>query len=127
MGPITNQNDTLYAQIAEVLQQARHQVKAAINHQMVAAYWEIGRLIVEQEQQGQTRAEYGKQQLEALSKKLTQEFGKGFDARNLRRMRAFYKQNPIWNAVRPEFGTHCVPNSRDAVSRIELVILLLIS
>lgn len=99
--------NNLYTAIAEVIQQARHQVKQAVNQQMVQAYWHIGRLIVEQEQQGQERAEYGKQQLEQLSKRLTDEFGKGFDARNLRNMRAFYRQYPIWNAVRPELSwTH---------------------
>lgn len=99
--------NNLYTAIAEVIQQARHQVKQAVNQQMVQAYWHIGRLIVEQEQQGQERAEYGKQQLEQLAKRLTDEFGKGFDARNLRNMRAFYRQYPIWNAVRPELSwTH---------------------
>ena len=58
---------------------------------MVQAYWQIGRLIVEHEQQGQARAEYGKAQLKALSQQLTQQFGKGFDASNLRNMRSFYQ------------------------------------
>ena len=95
MGPITNQNDALFAQIKSVLDQARQQVKKTINHQMVVAYWEIGRLIVEQEQQGQVRAEYGKQQLQQLSKRLTDEFGKGFDTTNLRNMRRMYLAFPI--------------------------------
>ncbi|SBS34040.1 hypothetical protein MSP8886_02936 [Marinomonas spartinae] len=95
MGPITNQNDALFAQIKSVLDQARQQVKKTINHQMVMAYWEIGRLIVEQEQQGQVRAEYGKQQLQQLSKRLTDEFGKGFDTTNLRNMRRMYLAFPI--------------------------------
>ncbi len=99
--------DNLYSAIAAVIQQARQQVKQAVNQQMVQAYWHIGRLIVEKEQQGQERAEYGKQQLEQLSRQLGKQFGKGFDARNLRNMRAFYLQYPIWNAVRPELSwTH---------------------
>ncbi len=97
----------LYTAITSVIQQARQQIKQTVNQQIVETYWQIGRLIVEQEQQGQARAEYGKQQLEQLSKRLTAEFGKGFDARNLRYMRAFYQQYPIWNAVRTELSwTH---------------------
>lgn len=57
---------------------------------MVQAYWQVGRLIVEQEQQGQERAQYGKQQLKQLSERLQREFGKGFDVGNLRNMRQFY-------------------------------------
>ncbi|WP_185267564.1 PDDEXK nuclease domain-containing protein [Halopseudomonas xiamenensis] len=85
---------TLYTAIAEVIQQARQQVKQAVNQQMVQAYWHIGRLIVEEEQQGQERAEYGKQQLEQLSQRLQNEFGKGFDVGNLRNMRQFYLTIP---------------------------------
>lgn len=74
---------------------------------MVVTYWEIGHLIVEHEQQGQARAEYGKQQLEQLSKQLTNEFGKGFDMTNLRNMRRMYLAFPIRDAVRLELSwTH---------------------
>lgn len=94
----------LYQSIAAVIVSARQQIRQAVNQQVVQTYWHIGRLIVEQEQQGQARAEYGKQQLEQLSARLTAEFGKGLDARNLRYMRAFYQQYPIWNAVRTELS-----------------------
>ena len=87
--------ETLYSAIAEVIQQARQQVKQAVNQQMVQAYWHIGRLIVEEEQQGNERAEYGKQQLTQLSQRLQDEFGKGFDITNLRNMRRFYLAFPI--------------------------------
>ncbi|MDO9310673.1 MAG: DUF1016 N-terminal domain-containing protein [Nitrosomonas sp.] len=74
---------------------------------MVASYWEIGRLIVEHEQQGQTRAAYGTRQLAALSERLTAQFGRGFDERNLRNMRLFFQFFPIRNAVRTELSwTH---------------------
>jgi hypothetical protein len=74
---------------------------------MVQTYWHIGRLIVEDEQQGQRRAEYGKQQLEQLSQALRAEYGKGFDVTNLRNMRKFYLMFPIQDAVRLELGwTH---------------------
>lgn len=87
--------NSLYTAIAGVIQQARQHVKQAVNQHMVQAYWEIGRLIVEQEQQGQERAEYGKQQLRQLSKRLQNDFGRGFDITNLRNMRRFYLAFPI--------------------------------
>ncbi len=97
----------LYQAITTVIQLARQHVKQVVNHQMVSTYWEIGRLIVEHEQQGQVRAEYGKQQLQQLSKQLTDEFGKGFDITNLRYMRQFYLAFPKRDAVRRELSwTH---------------------
>ncbi len=57
---------------------------------MVQTYWHVGRLIIEDEQQGEVRAEYGKQILEQLSMSLSAEFGKGFDTTNLCNMRRFY-------------------------------------
>jgi len=97
----------LLTHITVVIQQSRQQVQLAVNSAMVHCYWQIGRLIVEHEQQGQARAAYGKQQLQALSERLTAEFGKGFDARNLRNMRAFFLAYPNWNAVRTELSwTH---------------------
>lgn len=101
------ETDPLYCAISDLVQQARQQVQRHINSAMVQTYWHIGRLIVEHEQQGQQRAAYGQQQLEQLSSRLTGEFGKGFDARNLRNMRRFYLAYPIWNAVRTELSwTH---------------------
>lgn len=81
---------SLLSDIKQVIEQARGQVKQAVNASMVQAYWQIGCLIVEQEQQGNVRAEYGKAQLKQLSEQLTSEFGKGFDVTNLRNMRRFY-------------------------------------
>ena len=99
--------DDLYIAIASVIQQARQQVKQAINQQMVQVYWHIGRLIVEQEQQGLERAEYGKQQLNQLSKQLQNDFGKGFDVTNLRNMRQFYLTFPKRDALRLDLSwTH---------------------
>lgn len=67
-------------------------------------YWEIGRLIVEHEQQGQARAAYGKQQLAEFYVRLTSLFGKGFTISNLRYMRQFFLTYPIRDAVRGELG-----------------------
>jgi hypothetical protein len=74
---------------------------------LLSMYWEIGRLIVEDEQHGKSKAKYGKSTLKNLAKQLTFEFGSGFDERNLNNIRAFYRAFPIWNAVRPELSwTH---------------------
>jgi len=102
-----NDAHLLFQDIADVIRQARQQVRQAVNTAMVQSYWQIGHLIVEHEQQGQQRAAYGKQQLQQLSKQLTLEFGKGFDVRNLRNMRSFYVAYPNRNAVRTELSwTH---------------------
>ena len=69
---------------------ARGQIRYAVNQAMVQSDWQIGKIIVEQEQQGQERAEYGAQQLKQLSHALTERLGKGFDVTNLRNMRRFY-------------------------------------
>jgi predicted nuclease of restriction endonuclease-like (RecB) superfamily len=83
-------NNDLFLKIAELLQTARQTVVRAVNQTMVYTYYEIGRMIVEDEQKGKERAEYGKQVLKELSKKLTIEFGKGFSVQNLENMRKFY-------------------------------------
>lgn len=93
--------------IATQIEQARGQLRQAVNSLMVQSYWEIGRLIVEDEQQGESRAEYGKQQLQQLSQQLTERLGKGFDITNLRKMRTFYQAFPIRDALRLELSwTH---------------------
>ena len=80
---------------------------APINAAMVAAYWEIGRVIIEEEQKGQQRAEYGKGLLVELSRRLTADFGKGFDRTNLQQMRIFFLAYPICDALRHELSwTH---------------------
>jgi len=97
----------LFQNVAEIVRQARSQVQQSVNRAMVQCYWQIGRLIIEHEQQGNIRAAYGKQQLQHLAQALTSEFGRGFDERNLRNMRAFYLCYPIWHAVRTELSwTH---------------------
>lgn len=74
---------------------------------MLAAYWHIGKIIVEEEQKGKSRADYGRKVLENLAEKLTSDFGKGFDDSNLWNMRKFYLTYPILDAVRRELSwTH---------------------
>lgn len=93
---------TLFSEIKQILLNARQTAYKAINFAMVTAYWNIGRLIIEDEQQGNSRAQYGKYVLTELSQRLTKEFGKGFDERELRRIRQFYLIFPKWDALRPE-------------------------
>lgn len=100
-------NSNLYGAIRQVLETARRSAYKAVNFAMVQAYWQIGRLIVEDEQKGEARAEYGKKVLEELARRLTAEFGKGFDASNLRYMRLFYQAFPKCDALRHELSwTH---------------------
>lgn len=87
-----------YNQIKNILESARGQVYKTTNAAMVMAYWQIGKNIVEQ-QGGDERADYGARLISELSKRLTVDFGKGFDERNLRNMRAFYLAFPNWNTV----------------------------
>ena len=77
-------------EIKTILKNARQKAYTAVNSAMVEAYWEIGRRIVEEEQNGKERAEYGKEILQNLSKVLTEEFGKGYSYRTLREIRQFY-------------------------------------
>jgi predicted nuclease of restriction endonuclease-like (RecB) superfamily len=80
----------LYQSIRDVLLSAKTQVRRAVNDAMVQAYWQVGRLIVEGEQGGEKRAEYGKAVLIDLSRRLSAEFGKGFTSDNLRNFRQFF-------------------------------------
>lgn len=83
-------NNSMVLEIRELLENARKNVAQQVNTQLLTTYWNIGRIIVEHEQQNQIRADYGKQTLRELSKELTREFGKGFSRSNLQNMRAFY-------------------------------------
>jgi predicted nuclease of restriction endonuclease-like (RecB) superfamily len=84
------QNKILFQQVVAVLQNARLQVLRTVNTTMTLTYFEIGRMIVEEEQNGKDRADYGKQILKGLSEQLTNEFGKGFSRDNLENMRRFF-------------------------------------
>lgn len=76
--------------ISELLISARQKVVQTVNQTMVLTYFEIGKMIVTEEQQGKERADYGKQIIKSLSKRLTDQFGKGFSQRNLEQIRQFY-------------------------------------
>lgn len=86
-------NDSLgevLAQIRQIVQQSRQQLAQSVNEALLQTYWDIGKVIVEQEQHGRSKAEYGKALIRSLSKELSQELGKGFSVSNLFNMRNFY-------------------------------------
>lgn len=89
-----DRNHNLYESVRHVLDNAYQTIYRVANTNMVTAYWEIGRLIVVEEQNGAARADYGKRVLKELSEKLTAEFGKGFTEPNLRNFRQFYLTFP---------------------------------
>jgi predicted nuclease of restriction endonuclease-like (RecB) superfamily len=97
----TLQDNTLYiAEIKKILSSARDKAYYAINSAMVEAYWQIGRRIVEEEQHGKERADYGTYIVKTLSKELTAEFGKGFSERSIWQFRQFYQMFPEFEIVR---------------------------
>ena len=94
--------DNLYANVSEILANARKRAYSAVNFAMVESYWLIGQQIVEHEQHGEARADYGKGLLKELAARLTIDFGKGFDESNLRYMRLFYRCFPKRDTLRHE-------------------------
>ncbi len=96
-------NISLYNKIASILEESRKFVASTVNTAMVQTYFEIGRLIVEEEQHGNIRAEYGKETLKKLSEKLTANYGKGFSVTNLKQMRDFYLTYQIRQTVSDQF------------------------
>ena len=98
-----NQSD-FYNKVANLLKEARKSVVQTVNKTMVYTYYEIGRMIVEEEQNGNERAAYGKQILKELSKRLTTEFEKGFSQRNLEQMRQFYLTYSKTQTLSAEFN-----------------------
>jgi predicted nuclease of restriction endonuclease-like (RecB) superfamily len=85
-----NRHKDFYNKVANLLKEARESVVRTVNKTMVYTYLEIGRMIIEEEQNGKERAEYGKQILKELSRSLNLEFGKGFSVTNLQQMKNFY-------------------------------------
>ena len=93
----------IYEEIRGLLKSARENIVSTINSTMAKTYFLIGKRIVEEEQNGEKRAEYGKKLIIELSKKLTKEFGKGFSERNLEQMRKFYLAYSIPQTLSAEF------------------------
>lgn len=100
-------NNQLIDSVKELILIARQRVYTMANSALLETYWQIGKLIVEDEQHGNVKAQYGKATLKNLSEALTLEFGKGYDYTNLTNMRNFYMAFPILDAVRQELSwTH---------------------
>ena len=101
-------NAEFYDGIKELINESRKSVASYVNTTLLFAHWNIGKRIVE-EQGGEERAKYGNKIIEELSKKLTHDFGKGFNQRNLRYMRQFYITFPIWQSVSAKLSwTHYI-------------------
>ena len=97
--PRDNEYDDLLSEVAQILETARHTAARAVNAVLTQTYWEIGRRLVEVEQDGQLRARYGDALIKRLAKDLTQRFGRGFSRSNLEQMRVFYTNWPISQTV----------------------------
>jgi predicted nuclease of restriction endonuclease-like (RecB) superfamily len=105
MKPVNN----FYQDIRQLIEQARSQVKVAVNSTMVNLYWSIGKRIIEEEQGGEKRAEYGKFLLKQLSKQLREDIGEGYSVSNLQYFRQFYIDFPIHHALRGELESEYIP------------------
>jgi len=94
-GKLDAQYESVFADVAEIIAAARHSAARSVNAIMTAAYWLIGRRIVESEQEGETRAEYGEALIEQPAADLSARYGRGFSVRNVWQMKAFYLAWPI--------------------------------
>ena len=103
MSKLSVNEDGFYSRILDLLKTARKTVVQSVNKTIVDTYFEIGRLIVEEEQNGKSKAEYGQNLIPELSHKLTTEFGKGFSTTNLKQMRTFYLTYSKGQTVSDEF------------------------
>ena len=112
--------ESVFHRVVEILESARSSVARAVNAEMVRAYWQVGRQLVEEEQRGEARAGYGDELMAGLADHLSERFGRGFDVTNLRRMRQFYLAYPGGSALpdgeRGALGASS--EKRGAVSRV---------
>ena len=104
MTEIKHNPENLYNKVAELLKLAQNTVVQTVNKTMVQTYFEIGKMIVEEEQKGKERAEYGQQLIEELSIRLLNDFGKGFSSTNIKQMRSFYLSYSKGQTVSDEFN-----------------------
>ena len=97
----------LLADVVHVIDEARHAAARAVNAAMTTTYWLIGRRVVEEEQRGTARADYGEQLVKRLAHDLSTRFGRGFSKRNLWQMRAFYLAWPLKRSEERRVGKEC--------------------
>lgn len=101
------QNPNIVAEIKQIIANARESAVWAVDYQRVVMYWQVGQRIFEEEQEGKTRADYGKYLIRTLAEQLESEFGSSFSRRQLERYRQFYRMFPIVSALRTQFSwTH---------------------
>ncbi len=99
--------DSLFDRVSFIIDETRNKIAYSVNHAMVEAYWKIGKEIIEEEQHGDQRAEYGKSIIDNLSKELTKKYAKGYSTRNLWVIRQFYLTYQILHSLRAELSwTH---------------------
>ncbi len=99
-----NKRDNFKNKIIEIIEEGKRKLYKSINTTMVETYWNIGREIINEEQQGEKRAEYGKQIIKELSEALKEKYGKGYSIRNLYQMKSFYIQYPILQTLSAELS-----------------------
>ncbi len=99
--------ERLYNEVKVIIEEARNKVYKAVNTTLIRSNWEIGKRIVEEEQQGKDRADYGKELIKQLSKRLMDSYGSGYTETNLKYMRQFYTVFEKGHALRDELSwTH---------------------
>ena len=98
------QYEAVFGEVSEIVEAARRSAVRSVNAVMTAAYWLIGKHVVELEQKGRSRAEYGQDTVGRLAADLSARYGRGFSVRNIRLMRAFYRSWPIVQTVSAELG-----------------------
>jgi len=99
-----SQQTDFYSDIKTLIELSRTKVYETVNFTMIQTYWQIGKRIFEEEQNGKEQIDYGKFIIEGLEKQLTSDFGKGFDRSNLIYMRRFYSTFPVVNTLRPSLS-----------------------
>jgi len=99
-----NLNESIITDIQSIINRARESAIRAVDHERVVMYWQIGKRIFEEEQDGRERAVYGKRLIEYLSDKLQPQFGQGFSSRNLINLRQFYRKFPIVSTLRTQLS-----------------------
>jgi predicted nuclease of restriction endonuclease-like (RecB) superfamily len=117
-------NTNFYNRVTELLKEARKSVVQTVNKTMVYTYFEIGKMIVEEDQNGKERAEYGKQILKELSNHLSTEFGKGFSVTNLQQMKNFYNVYGKQQTVSAKFENAIIQNDNLQLSWSHYLLLM---
>ena len=117
----------LINQIKDIVSNAQQRAVRSVNTERVAMYWQIGKVIFEEEQQGKERATYGTFLIKSISQELQPQLGSGFSVRQLERYRQFYRMFPIASAVRTHLETSdkIVENALIAVTKIQFHIKVL--